>query len=518
MDTGGGATTYERELSALYSIAELLGTETDIGGLLERVLNMLGESLGMRRGMITIATPGSDELRVDIAPELSGSGLEKARYGKGEGITGRVIETGRPMAVPSLDEEPMFLDRTGMRRELDRSGLAFICVPVKYRDRVIGALSVDTRRETELGLDEEVRFLSAVADMLAPSVQARRKEQERARLERENLDLREELRRSRRPSNIIGNSRLMKEMYAMINRVADSNATVLITGETGTGKELVSAAIHESSPRKGGAFVAVNCAALPDNLLESELFGHEKGAFTGAMEKRIGRFEQANGGTIFLDEVGEMSPAAQVKLLRILQEQKFDRLGGGHTIQVNVRVIAATNRDLDAAVQAGEFRADLFYRLNVFPIFVPPLRERGADIMLLADYFAQKYAGQFGKEIRRINSPAIDALMAYHWPGNVRELENCIERAVLISGDGVIRARDLPPSLQMRSGSRAEKRGSLEEMVIAYERDLIIEALKYSGGNQSAAARELGTTKRVIQYKISKYDIDCDRFRAKRLG
>jgi len=309
---------------------------------------------------------------------------------------------------------------------------------------------------------------------------------------------------------------VVQEVLRLIDQVADSNTTVLIHGETGTGKELVAKAIHDNSRRSKGLLVQVNCAAMPDALLESELFGHEKGAFTGAIMRRRGRFEEANGGTIFLDEVGELSPVAQAKLLRVLQERTFQPLGSSRMVQVDVRVIAATNKDLEAEVANGAFRSDLFYRLNVFPIFLPPLRERGPDILLLADYFVLKYAREFNKNIRRISTLAIDMLMSYHWPGNVRELENCIERAVILSNGEAIEAVHLPPTLQMKPQELQDRnRGKLDVLVSAFERDLITDALKDARGNQSQAARLLGTTKRIVQYKIQRYGIEARRFRSK---
>ncbi|HPC48267.1 MAG TPA: sigma 54-interacting transcriptional regulator, partial [Deltaproteobacteria bacterium] len=334
----------------------------------------------------------------------------------------------------------------------------------------------------------------------------------------ENRRLRNIIGREKPPSeDIVGNSKSMKEVFGLVSQVADSNTTVLIHGETGTGKELVAKAIHRKSPRSQAPFVEVNCAAMPDTLLESELFGHERGAFTGASQRRRGRFEEANGGTIFLDEVGELSSVAQAKLLRVIQERQFQPLGSNTTIRVNVRIIAATNRDLLQDVESGNFRSDLYYRLNVFPIYLPPLRERGGDILLLADHFVEKYARQLGKRIKRISTPAIDMLLAYHWPGNVRELENCIERAVLLAGGDTIDGIHLPPSLQMKTVLPEKKHhGKLESLVGSFERSLIVDALKDAKGNQSEAARLLGTTKRIIQYKIARYGIDTRRFKPKR--
>jgi len=306
----------------------------------------------------------------------------------------------------------------------------------------------------------------------------------------------------------------MQEVYDLIHQVAESDLAVLIRGETGTGKELVADAIHFASPRAGGPLVKVHSAALPETLLESELFGHERGAFTGAVESKAGRFELANGGTIFLDEVGELTPTVQAKLLRVLQNKTFERIGGTETVSVDVRVLAATNADLEKAVVEGTFRQDLLYRLNVFPIFLPPLRERRSDLMLLADHFLQKHGEQLGRPARRITTPAIDLMMAYHWPGNVREMENVIQRALLLSEDGVIRAQHLPPSLQSPSSTGTELRGSFEALVAAYERELIVEALKTTRGNKAKAARLLGTTPRILSYRAGRLGIQAKKFRA----
>lgn len=317
-----------------------------------------------------------------------------------------------------------------------------------------------------------------------------------------------------RPSlRIIGRSKAMEAVYDQIGRVATSEATVLLRGESGVGKELVARAIHEHSARAAGPFVTVNCAALPRDLLESELFGHEKGAFTGAISRHLGRFEQARGGTLFLDELGDLPLSVQVTLLRVLQEREFRRVGGTETVQVDARVVAATHVDLETRIDEGAFRADLYYRLNVFPIRVPPLRERTADILLLADYFVEKYAHQSSKTVRRISTPAIDMLLAYHWPGNVRELANCIERAVLITDDEVIHSQHLPPTLQTGEASGTTQQRTLQAMMATVEREIIIEALKTARGNRAKAARALDITERIMGLRVRKYGIDVDRFK-----
>ncbi len=338
-------------------------------------------------------------------------------------------------------------------------------------------------------------------------------EEGRAQLVAENTHLRRELRERYDFSNIIGTSGAVRQMYEQVAQVAQTNTTVLVRGESGTGKELVAHAIHYNSLRTKKPFIKVSCAALPENLIESELFGYEKGAFTGADSRKKGRFEMADGGTLFLDEIGDVNPATQVKLLRVLQAKEFERLGGTETIRVNVRLIAATNKNIEKAIAEGAFREDLFYRLNVFTIFVPPLRDRKADLLLLADHFLEKFSREHGKVIKRISTPAIDMLMAYHWPGNVRELENAIERAVLVCDGQVVHAHHLPPSLQTAEASGTITRVSLKDAVSAYEKDLIQDALKTTRGNCAKAARLLNTTERILNYKVRNYGVDASRFR-----
>jgi Nif-specific regulatory protein len=497
------------ELRALHEIAKVLSRPGELKDQLQRILVVLSTILGMERGMISILDLQTGEAWLDVA---RGVDVEtgKISYQPGEGITGKVAQTGRPMAIANLGNETHFLDRTGARKALNRDQLAFLCVPVFYQGRVVGVLSADKLVRQVENLDREVEILSAVAELLGKVVHFRA-------VEEENRRLRRMLAEAKRPTtSIIGRSKVVQEVLRLIDQVADTNTNVLIHGETGTGKEMVARAIHENSRRRKGPLVQVNCAAMPDTLLESELFGHEKGAFTGAITRRRGRFEEAQAGTIFLDEVGELSPVAQAKLLRVLQEREFQPLGSSRTVKVDVRVVAATNKDLEKEVAMGTFRSDLYYRLNVFPIFLPPLRERGPDILLLADYFVVKYAREFSKEVKRISTSAIDMLMSYHWPGNVRELENCVERAVLLAGGEAIEAWHLPPTLQMKpAGMQNVSRGKLEALVSAFERDLITDALKDVRGNQSQAARLLGTTKRIVQYKVEKYGIDPKRFRSK---
>ncbi|MGZ3420256.1 MAG: sigma 54-interacting transcriptional regulator [Polyangiales bacterium] len=397
-----------------------------------------------------------------------------------------------------------------------RNDLTCMVLPISLDKKHAGQLAVVFVHKPEADLEAAQRFLRVIASMIAQALRAHRlAEGERGRLLEENRTLRRELVERYELQNIVGNSGPMRQVFDQIAQVANGTTTVLVRGESGTGKELIAHAIHYNSPRAQGPFVRVSCAALPETLVESELFGHEKGAFTGAHAQKKGRFELADGGTLFLDEVGELSIATQVKLLRVLQEREFERLGGTKTLRANVRLIAATNRDIEKAIASGAFREDLYYRLDVFTVFVPPLRDRKPDIMPLADHFLAKHAPKLGrKKIKRISTAAIDMLTAYHWPGNVRELENAIERAVVMCDGNVLHAHHLPPTLQTAEASGTVEARTLADATAAFERDLIADTLKSTRGNRAKAARILGTTERILGYKASKYAIDARRFRA----
>jgi Nif-specific regulatory protein len=505
-----------QKLSDLLELSQTLGSTPNLKPAAAQVLEILQEHHGTLSSTIMLLDEATGELSIAAATGISWQTARGARYRAGEGITGRVVASGRPVVVPRVSHEPLFLNRTGVFKKDDaKTELTYICVPITVDQKTVGTLGVSLAYDQGGHYEREAKFFGVVASMIGQAVKVHRLiEAERQGLLQENLKLRLELKERYDFRNIVGNSRPMQSVYEQVSQVASSNTTVLIRGESGTGKEMIAHAIHYSSPRASKPFIKVSCGALPDSLIESELFGHEAGAFTDARAQKKGRFELAHGGTLFLDEVGELSLSTQVKLLRVLQEREFERLGGVSPIRVNVRLIAATNKDLEAAVRQGSFREDLYYRLNVFFLCLPPLRERRPDILLLADHFVEKYAAAHGRDVRRIATTAIDMMMSYHWPGNVRELENCIERAVLVCDGGVIHAHHLPPSLQTAEVSGTLPSFALESAVATFEKDLILDALKTARGNRAKAARLLHTTERVIGYKVKTYGIDCSRFKS----
>jgi Nif-specific regulatory protein len=503
-----------RKLATLLEVSQALAGTLNLETSLYGVLEVLERRCGARRGAITLIEEASGLLVVEAAlgyPRTAG----RVRYRVGEGITGGVAQRGTPAVVPRVSEEPEFLHRAVSRDERhDEGDMSFLCVPILMEGSSAGTLAVEMPFMPERDSERMIKVLRITAALISQAVRIHHLvEGERQRLVEENTQLREELRERYEFSNIVGNSGTMRRVYEQVAQVVGTGATVMIRGESGTGKELIAHALHHHSPRAGKAFVRVNCAALPETLVETELFGHERGAFTGAQARRKGKFEQADGGTLFLDEIGELSPSTQAKLLRVLQGREFERLGGNETVRVDVRLITATNKDLEKALAEGTFREDLYYRLNVFSIFVPPLRERKSDVLLLADHFVEKYARVHQRIIKRISTPAIDMLMAYHWPGNVRELENTIERAVLVADGDVIHGHHLTPTLQTAEASGTVVSRSLGEAVGVFESNLIQDALKSTRGNRAKAARLLDTTERILSYKVRRYGIDPRRFR-----
>lgn len=500
------------ELNVLYHISHAIVRQRSIPSLIAEVMDILRTTLKLSRGALTLRR--GNELYIETEFGLTEEEKARGKYQLGEGVTGRVALTGKPAIVPDVSQDINFLNRTKARDVQTLDPVAFLCAPVTSGEEVIGTLSIDHPTAPNDYLEKLLDLLVTVANIVAEAVGRLRDEvEERDLLRAENERLKQELGDQYRPSNLIGNSSAMRQVYSMIGQVADSEATVLIRGESGTGKELAARAIHYASPRRAGPFVVVNCAALPETLLESELFGYEN-----PEGEHKGRFEAAWGGTLFLDEIGDIPPTLQMKLLRVLQDRSFERGRSQQQIETNVRLIAATSRDIEHAMSGGNFREDLFYRLNVFPIHMPPLYARKSDIILLANSFLEKYNRLHGKAVRRISTPAINMLTAYHWPGNVRELENTIERAVLMSTNNVINAYDLPPSLQTSLESGAftvppQINADLATLVSSFEREIIVDALKNARGNVAAAARRLNTTERILHYRIQKLGVDPRKYR-----
>lgn len=505
-----------RELKLLFEISSLLNkVKRDLKTNLDPVIELLANYLSAEKVILTILNRAKNQISIEVAFGLSEEEQSRGIYKIGEGIIGKVVETGKPVVIAKVTEHDGYLNKT--RINLKEQDLSFICVPIREINEVVGTLSIHRIYNQNITISEDARILSIVGSMIAQAVATRQEyAEEIEKLENENAELHSALKERIRPSGIIGNSGKMQSVYDLIEMVAPTNATVLIRGESGVGKELIADAIHYNSLRKNKPFIKVNCAALPDSLIESELFGHERGAFTGANVMRKGRFEAAEGGTIFLDEIGDLPASTQVKLLRILQEREFERLGSTKPIKVDVRIVCATNRNLEECIEKGTFREDLYYRINVFPVFIPALRERLNDIPGLVDHFIEKFNKNNQKTIKRVSASAIDMLMVYHWPGNIRELQNCVERACILSTDGVMRSSNLPPTLQTAVSTKTKSSGTLEAVVDKVEKQMILDTLISTKGNLVKAADILGITERMMGIRIKKYDIDPKRYKIER--
>lgn len=504
----------KRELNLLLEISNAL-FEKQID--LQLVMELLGKHLAAERIMLATLNRSNGNIYFEASFGIDIAEIKDAVYKLGEGIIGKVVQSRNALIVPKTSESAGFLNKTNAPLKIDKEDISFICVPIRYKYEVLGTLSLHKVYRKNVNFANDERLLYIVGSMIGRAVRRIQENlEEIAMLRDENRALKANLKERIAPSNIKGNSSKMQEVFQLIESVAPTDATVLIRGESGVGKEMVAEAIHFNSARKTKPFIKVNCAALPESLIESELFGHEKGAFTGAATQRIGRFEAANGGTIFLDELGDIPAPIQVKLLRVLQQREIERLGSSTPIKIDVRVVCATNRNLEELILTDQFREDLYYRINVFPIYVPALRERINDIPVLADYFIDRYKEKNGKDIKRISASAIDMLMVYHWPGNIRELENCIERACILCTDGVVRAHNLPPTLQNAVSSTTSSVGTLETILGKLEKQIIQDTLISTKGNITKAAEKMGITERMMGIRLKKYDIDARRFKAQK--
>ncbi|GBL45189.1 nitrogenase (molybdenum-iron)-specific transcriptional regulator NifA [Sulfuriferula multivorans] len=535
------------ELTTIYEISKILSSSLDLNKTAREVLGMLSSHLRMRRGMVSLVQPSGD-LHVVEATGMSAEAARRGRFRRGEGITGKILATGVPMVVPNVAKEPLFLNRTESRSLAEGRVVAFIGVPIKVGRETVGVLSVDREMDGEPGnFEADVRFLAMVANLIGQTTRLHNNvAAEREELMQRQYRLQKELQGKYSLDNVIGHSKRMQDVFAEVHQAAPGRSTVLLRGESGTGKEVIARSIHYLSPRKLAPFIKVNCAALSETLLESELFGHEKGSFTGATQERKGRFEMAQGGTLFLDEIGEISPLFQTKLLRVLQEREFERVGGNKSIKVDVRLIAATNRNMEEDVAKGTFRADLYYRINVVSIFLSPLRERREDIPPLIEHFLDKFNKENERKIS-ISPAALAVMLKCNWPGNVRELENCVERTATMTRKNMIQELDLPcqqnkcfsqvlqhygqaqlaipipvvsaPIVSVSSGaSMPEVSGSSfgeatagEDPAFMTERERLVWAMEQCGWVQAKAARLLNLTPRQIGYALSRYNIEVKR-------
>ena len=523
----------ELELSVLTEISRILGSTLELAEIYTEVMKSLAEQMDLYCGTILLVREGNEVLKVAASYGLSDEQLGEIEVRIGEGVAGRVVETGEPRIIPDLSRETSRVETLGQRSRRSVAGTALICVPFVTAGRVVGALSVERSEPNENETQNDQRLLTIIASMIA---QAHRINQmvrlEKEELIVENFYLREELKAKHKFDSIIGVSKAMHEVFETAAIVAKTKSSVLVRGETGTGKELVARATHYNSARANQPFITVNCAALSENLLESELFGHVKGSFTGAFADKKGRFEVADKGTLFLDEVGDMSPRLQVKLLRVLQEHEFERVGDTKTTEVDVRVIAATNRNLEEEIALGNFREDLYFRLNVVPINIPPLRERPEDIPILIEHFLNIYNRENIKNVTQISKEILDILMEYPWPGNVRELENCVERAVVMAKGSQFPYTALPFNLrgakprvgaegvelsiesavkhafvEERRASEGESKDLFGKVIGKAEKALIEEVLKDCEHVQTTAARSLGISRNTLHKKLLEHQI-----------
>ena len=508
-------------MPTLTEISQHVSTSGSLRDVISEVLEILAKEQGVVRAAVHMRQAESEEVKVVGVHGLPLQENKLRRWllkSAGETVVQDVMRSGRMAIFPAsgLRRQPLSQSSIVNDTPDQNSGITFLCLPILSNARApMGAVSVELSFRSGHDVRRTHEMLRAIVSVIAHAFTVHKLLETAAeRLMAENANLRDELSERYDFSSIVGKSWRMQQVFEQVAQVASANTTVLIEGESGTGKEVIARALHINSPRASQPFIKVNCSALPEGLIEAEMFGHERGAFTGANQRRRGRFELASGGTLFLDEIGELSQTVQVLLPRVLQTREFERVGGVETISANIRMIAATSRNLQKEVAEGRFRADLYYCLNVFPIIVPPLRDRGEDIGLLAEHFLAKCAREQGKSIRSFSSRAQELLQHYSWPGNVRELENAIERSVVVSDTEVIQHYHLPPALQTVNTADKAVNTGLFESVEAYEKELVCDALRKTRGRRSQAARLLKVSERVLSYKVKKYEIDCAAFRS----
>lgn len=521
------------EIKILYDIALMLSTSADVGESIEKGMRLLKRNSYLERCSLFLVNDEKNAVELHTSLDITPQQKKIAVYKFGEGATGVAAQSCEPVVIENIHNNINYLNKMGI---VDSKSISYVAVPIIQDETLFGVISANTAKNSVLSFDDIVRMLTIVGTIFCGTLAIQKRfVQEKESLSELKTYYKEQSLSEYKFENIVGNSTKMRHIFSLLETVAPSDATILVRGETGTGKELIATAVHNLSNRKNGPFIKLNCAAISETLLESELFGHEKGAFTDAKEMRKGRFELADGGTLFLDEIGDITPSLQVKLLRILQEQEFERVGGTKTVKTNVRLVAATNRNLESMVAKGEFREDLFYRLNVIPVHLPPLRERYEDVKLLVEHYLHKFMKEHRKEMS-LSKAAMEVLLNYPWPGNIRELQNTMERIVLICPNGVVEPEMLnhvmPFNYQMHYMQTTEKpvlaphveelpkeqpvlqpaeikhtsvtKANLEDM----EREAIVQALIDNRGIQTKAASQLGMSARQIGYKMKKYGID----------
>lgn len=499
-------------LITLKRITDELAPQAPLEESLNRLLKTMAQDIGYVRAFLVIMDSETESLKLSLS--YSPSKADPVSYSPGQGVVGQVFESGNPVVVQRMSEDPDFLNLAFGRSDDELKQLSFICIPItshsKDETEIVGVLSVDLPLLPMGELQGHRIFLEVLGATIAKQVAGLQEEMAlHKHLMAQSIPGGTD---APPPKDFVAASKSMRMVLRQARQVAPSRATALLRGESGTGKELLAEAIHSSSPRADKQLIKLNCAALPAELVESELFGYQKGAFTGAYQNKRGLFEVANHGTLFLDEIGELSLDAQAKVLRAIQEKEITRVGGELPINVDVRLITATHQPLEELLEKGLFREDLYYRINVFPVFIPPLRERKEDILPLGEHFLMEFAIEYGKSIKRISTPAIELLTMYHWPGNVRELRNCVERAVLVCEEEVIRTYHLPPTLQTAESSSTGINLSFGEAVANFEQELLIDALKKTRGNMLQAARDLRVSYRIVNYKVKKYRIDVKKY------
>jgi Nif-specific regulatory protein len=532
----------ETDLTVVQEAAKLIGHSGAPDSAVNGILRLMSEMLGLNRGRVLLSSPDQRALQIQYSYGLTEKERKRGVYSFEEGVTGRVMRQGQLAVVQNIDEEPEYLFRAIDRMTLPKGVVAYIAIPILDDNRPVGVLAVHRLRMRPRSFSADLVILRILATFIAQIIKINSLIEERtSHLQEENQELKNALQNQQSSHGILGQSPVIKDALLQVTRVAKTEVTVLLSGESGTGKERFAQILHLYSTRKEQPFLAINCAAIPDQLLESELFGHERGAFTGASATKPGKIELANGGTLFLDEIGDLNLELQSKLLRVLEGQVVQRVGGNKDIPVDVRIVTATHKNLQEAVNKGQFRLDLFYRLNVFPIHLPPLRNRDGDIRILARHFLLSANREYGR-YTLLGNGVIERLESYNWPGNIRQLENVIKRAVLMAEDGTVRVLDIESILRQESlisqhleagqGAPSPKSGDfpvggqMSRGIESYpsesnnrgagrpyswvrndEASELTEALQRSGGNKTRAAAMLGMTPRQFRYRMEKLDI-----------